>query len=77
MVDAGVDFTDEEFNEYFDSIDTDKDGKLSLDELINNFMKENTPPSSPAKVNGPGPGAHRIGAAKIDQLTQRLSQEIQ
>ena len=41
MLDSGVEFSEEEFNEYFNSIDIDKDGKLSLEELINKFMNDN------------------------------------
>jgi len=41
MLDSGVEFSKEEFNEYFNSIDIDKDGKLSLEELINKFMNDN------------------------------------
>jgi len=37
MKKAGVTFTDEEFDAYFNDIDENGDGKLSLEEIIADF----------------------------------------
>ncbi len=37
---AGVEFTDEEFEGYFNDIDENGDGKLSLEEIINKFKRD-------------------------------------
>ena len=40
MQGAGVEFTDDEFNDYFNDIDENGDGKLSMEEIINKFKRD-------------------------------------
>ena len=40
-MESGVEYSEEEFVEYFNSIDVNKDGSISLEELISKFMKDN------------------------------------